>query len=309
MATGETGRFGNGMGASEMEGSEAGSGLGRGVLAMCVAIAATVPFVLAGGLHVGALERVREEARVAKERFERGHADLLAAAALPGIAVDDAVRGREVFMGTCVACHGVDGKGVTGLGKDLTTSNFVALLDDAGFVGFIIEGRPGATPVAMPPRAGNPNLTDDDLRHVVSYVRGLQDPRRMPALPEYVADTKPSEAQKSAALEAAGGDEELAQYIANGNKIFHSLCVACHGQNGVGMAGNGKALVKNEFVNSLNDDDLLEFIKRGRGPTDPKNTTGIQMPPKGGNPAMTDDDILDVISYLRTLQGGASGKK
>ena len=49
------------------------------------------------------------------------------------------------------------------------------------------------------------------------------------------------------------------------------------------------------------DDALLAFIKQGRSPSDPKNTTGIQMPPKGGNPAMSDDDILDVIAYLRTM--------
>ena len=70
---------------------------------------------------------------------------------------------------------------------------------------------------------------------------------------------------------------------------------------------HGKALANNEFIRSLDDDSLLAFIKQGRSPSDPKNTTGIQMPPKGGNPAMSDDDILDVIAYLRTLQGTKPG--
>lgn len=117
---------------------------------------------------------------------------------------------------------------------------------------------------------------------------------------------------KSAALAAAGGDEELAGYIASGNKQFHSMCVVCHGAGGAGIKGNGKALANNDFVRALDDEALLAFIKQGRAPTDPKNTTGIQMPPKGGNPAMSDDDILDVIAYLRTLQGNppsaAAGK-
>jgi disulfide bond formation protein DsbB len=108
-------------------------------------------------------------------------------------------------------------------------------------------------------------------------------------------------------MAAAGGDAELAEYIASGNKLFHTTCVACHGAGGVGITGNGKPLVRNAFVQSLDDDALLAFVKQGRTPTDPKNTTGIQMPPKGGNPAMSDDDILDVIAYLRTLQGGAPG--
>ncbi|QQS09523.1 MAG: cytochrome c [Phycisphaerales bacterium] len=89
--------------------------------------------------------------------------------------------------------------------------------------------------------------------------------------------------------------------------IVPGSCIACHGKGGVGIAGNGKALANNEFIRSLDDDSLLAFIKQGRSPTDPKNSTGIQMPPKGGNPAMSDDDILDVIAYLRTLQGTKPG--
>jgi hypothetical protein len=27
------------------------------------------------------------------------------------------------------------------------------------------------------------------------------------------------------------------------------------------------------------------------------------MPAKGGNPALSEDDLLDIIAYLRTLQG------
>ena len=128
----------------------------------------------------------------------------------------------------------------------------------------------------------------------------------MPELPALVV-TGPSEAQKQAALEAAGGDVELAEYIASGDKQFHSTCVACHGKAGVGIKGNGAALKQNAFVGSLSDDDLLAFIKRGRSPSDPKSTTGIQMPPKGGNPALSDDDLLDIISYLRTLQPKDAG--
>lgn len=134
----------------------------------------------------------------------------------------------------------------------------------------------------------------------------------MPTLPPW--QPKPvelTEADKAAALAAAGGDEELAAFIANGNKLFHSTCVACHGKGGVGIPGNGKTLVNNAFIKSLDADGLLAFVQRGRAPGEPLNTTGIQMPPKGGNPALTEDDILDIIDYLRTLEnaqtGGAEG--
>ena len=89
-----------------------------------------------------------------------------------------ALTGEEIYAGLCVACHGPDAKGITGLGKDLTTSEFLASRTDAEMVDFIIEGRPAdhpdnSTGVGMPPRGGNPSLTDEDLAEVVSYLRSL----------------------------------------------------------------------------------------------------------------------------------------
>lgn len=237
-------------------------------------------------------------------------------AALPAgdvIPLATAARGRDVFERTCAQCHSSAGLGVIGLGKDLVRSDFVADTADPALATFIERGRPiddtsNTTKLPMPAKGGNQSLNHEDLAAVVGYLRGLQDPRRMPQLPAWVpapVKVEVSAQDKSAALAAAGGDEELAGYIAAGDKKFHALCVVCHGAGGVGITGNGKALANNEFIRSLDDDALLAFIKQGRAPTDPKNTTGIQMPPKGGNPAMSEDDILDVIAYLRTLQGAS----
>ncbi len=228
--------------------------------------------------------------------------------ALPRIELSLAMKGREVFEQTCRSCHASSGLGMPGLGKDLVRSDYVAKRDDASLVAFVVKGREvtdplNTTKVAMPPKGGNANLSDAEIGAAIAYVRGLQDPRRMPELPAYVAPpVVVTEAEKAQALAAAGGDAELAAYIASGTKIFNSTCIACHGPGGVGIKGNGKALAENEFVASKNDDDLLAFIKRGRVPGEPLNTTGVAMPPRGGNPALSDDDLLDVISYVRTLQ-------
>lgn len=278
--------------------------VGRAFLMACLISA---PILGIGGREVYKTMAQQAEARLGEITLSHAHADLLAAPALPVLPLTEATLGRDLFAGACVACHGVDARGVAGLGKNLLVSNFVASQSDEQLKQFLVTGRPNAKPVGMPPKAGRDDLTDEDLRHLVVYMRGLQDPRRMPELPAMVADAPPTAAQQDAALAAAGGDEELAGYIASGDKLFHSSCMACHGKGGVGIAGNGKALVKNEFIRSLDDDSLLAFIKQGRSPTDPENSTGIQMPPKGGNPAMSDDDILDVIAYLRTLQGSTPG--
>ena len=238
------------------------------------------------------------------------HPRLAALPAGPMIDLAAATHGRDVFERACAQCHASSGLGKQGLGKSLVRSDFIADRDDAEMIAFVVVGRPiddplNTTKVLMPPKGGVSSLTDGDVSAVVTYVRGLQDPRRMPQLPAYVpAPIVVSEQDKADALAAAGGDKELAGYIASGSKRFASTCIACHGEAGAGVKGNGKMLQKNEFIQSLNDDQLLAFLKRGRDPSDPKNTTGIGMPPKGGNPAFTDDDLLDIIAYLRTLQGG-----
>lgn len=88
--------------------------------------------------------------------------------------------------------------------------------------------------------------------------------------------------------------------VAQGQQLYIG-CSACHGPDALGVQGLGKDLVNSEFVHSLSDADLLTFIKMGRPIWDEMNTTGIDMPSRGGNPTLTDDDILAIIAYLRSL--------
>ncbi len=232
----------------------------------------------------------------ASNRWER----LAQETAGPVVDLDAAVSGRDLFRSACAACHGMGGEG--GLGKSIAQSDFVAGLDDTALRDFIAAGRPDAKPLPMPPKGGRDDLTLAQLEDITAYIRGLQDPRRMPALPEVAAAPAPTAEEKNAALAAAGGDEELAEYIASGAKLYAGSCIACHGPGGVGIKGNGKALAKSAFIADQDDDALLAFIARGRDPSDPKNTTGVGMPAKGGNPALSEDDLLDIIAYLRSLQ-------
>lgn len=284
------------------------SGLRETGIAVALACLVAAPFVAIGGWRVYANWSAHQQAIIAAAELPLAYERLVAAPALPTVDAARAAHGRDVFLTTCVACHGPNGRGVTGLGKDLVESDFVAAQSDEDLAKFLAVGRPDARPLAMPPRGGRADLTDDDLHALVVYLRGLQDPRRMPDLPApALASAAPTEDEKAKALAAAGGDEELAEYIASGTKLFNTTCIACHGAGGVGITGNGKPLVNNEFIRGLDDDALLAFIQRGRDPSDPKNTTGVGMPPKGGNPALSEDDLLDIIAYLRTLPGNDPG--
>lgn len=279
-----------------------GSGLREcGVAAIWAVLTAAV-IAAPGAISIITDLRNKERARLAAIEAAQAYERIVAAPAAASLPIEQAAHGRDLFATTCVACHGPTGTGVDGLGKNLCESDFVAAASDADLVQFIIAGRPTANP-PMPPRAGRPDLTETDIADLVVYLRGLQDARRLPELPAMVAAKVEVTAEETAdALKAAGGDAELAGWIASGKKIYATTCIACHGPDGAGVKGNGKPLATSEFVASLNDDDLLAFILKGRDPSDPKNTTGVGMPPKGGNPVLSEDDLLDVISYLRSLQ-------
>ena len=94
---------------------------------------------------------------------------------------------------------------------------------------------------------------------------------------------------------ASAGDPEA------GKQQFDMVCIACHGPGGVGVEGLGKPFTTSEFLLTVDDQELLEFVKTGRPVGHPDNTTGVDMPPKGGNPALTDEQLLDIIAYIRTL--------
>lgn len=89
--------------------------------------------------------------------------------------------------------------------------------------------------------------------------------------------------------------------VSAGEQIFQSTCVACHGFDARGVPGLGKPLIGSEFVNGLNDEELVAFITRGRDITDPLNTTFVMMPPKGGNPALSETNLYEVVAYIRTI--------
>lgn len=97
------------------------------------------------------------------------------------------------------------------------------------------------------------------------------------------------------AVQVSLGDPEA------GKEQYDMICIACHGPTGEGIEGLGKPFTTSEFLRERSDEEMVEFIKTGRPSGDPLNTTGVDMPPKGGNPALTDEQILDIIAYVRTL--------
>ncbi len=222
-------------------------------------------------------------------------------------------EGQALFVATCSACHGPDAHGIVGLGKDLINSEFVHSQTDADLLTFVKTGRPiwdaaNTTGIDMPPKGGNPALTDEQILKIIAYIRGSSDAPVASGgdVVNAASDTPvaPIVEPTTAPVEDTTVNESL---VSEGQALFVATCSACHGPDAHGIVGLGKDLVVSEFVHGLTDADLLTFVKTGRPLWDAANTTGIDMPPRGGNPALTDDQILKIIAYIRSLQNPESG--
>lgn len=102
-----------------------------------------------------------------------------ASAAPPGTPTSgNLAEGRNIFMSSCAACHGVDGRGLPKLGKALVGNPFVTTQTDDELVAFIRRGRSthesgNTSGVDMPASGGLPMLSDGQLKSVITFVRGL----------------------------------------------------------------------------------------------------------------------------------------
>jgi len=207
--------------------------------------------------------------------------------------------GREVFRNACAVCHGQDGEGVPRLGKPLRNSAYVQYTNNEAMFELIAEGRKvdhplNTTGALMPPR-GAVGLNDDQLHDVIAYLRDMQEPGE----PTVSVDAW------DLTSEEGGGQVALQLDAHPGYQLYISSCAACHGDGAEGVEGIGLPLTTSGFVRGESDDDLVKFIKMGRPIWDANNTTGIDMPPKGGNPAITDDQLQQIVEYLRALQDQA----
>lgn len=91
----------------------------------------------------------------------------------------------------------------------------------------------------------------------------------------------------------SGGDPD------KGKAIYAKACVSCHGANGRGTLRGAPDFSKKGGVLKESHAALQDHIIRGfKSPGSP-----AAMPPRGGKPGLTDQDMKDVHAYLHKAFG------
>lgn len=96
------------------------------------------------------------------------------------LALGDSVFHGKVGAALCYVCHGPAGKGVTGLGPNLTDKEWLNGDGSLAFIEKTVETgvpKPKKSPAPMPPRGGG-QLNESQIKAVAAYVYSLSHPKK-----------------------------------------------------------------------------------------------------------------------------------
>lgn len=196
--------------------------------------------------------------------------------------------GQEVYEAACVACHG---SGALGAPRFENKGDWGARIGQ-GYDTLVKNAIEGIR--QMPPRGGNADLTDAEVARAVAYMAnaaGASFKAPEGAAPaEAVAATPEAEAAPAEPTTVAAAPKPD---LAMGKKVYQSTCALCHAASIAGAPKPG---------------DMAAWAPRvaqGYATLYNHAITGIRgMPPKGGNPSLTEADIANAVGYMFSESGG-----
>lgn len=187
--------------------------------------------------------------------------------------------GEEVFNAVCTSCHT---SGALGAPKLNAKGDWASRLGQ-GFEKLTANAINGIR--AMPPRGGNPDLTDDEMVRAVAYLANSAGAKF--AAPEASSPSATAAPADAAAPAATSVKIAAASDPAKGKSVYEASCGACHG---AGVAGAPKLGDKAAWGPRIKTgyDALYGSALKGKG----------AMPAKGGNAGLSDDDVKAAVDYL-----------
>jgi disulfide bond formation protein DsbB/mono/diheme cytochrome c family protein len=79
-----------------------------------------------------------------------------------------------------------------------------------------------------------------------------------------------------------------------GSRLFTQSCAGCHAPQGFGHVN-----IRSSWLAGKSDADIVAAIKKGRTATDPENFSKQAMPPYGGQPLLTEEQLIQLAQHLR----------
>ena len=205
------------------------------------------------------------------------------------------LTGEQVFGQVCKTCHETGLAGAPKVGDKAAWGKVIAEGEKVAFEHAINGFK------AMPPKGGNSDLTDDEVKRAVVFMASKAGanwtapavtavataPAAAPTSAAPVASAAASPAPAATPPAAVASAAPAAAGAADGKKIYESTCIACHG---AGIAGAPKFGDKAAWAPRLKAgmDAVYEIALHGKG----------VMPPKGGNPSLSDADVKAAVNYM-----------
>ena len=194
--------------------------------------------------------------------------------------------GKEVYDIACTTCHTLGVAGSPKLGDKASWANRITK-GEATLVNNVINGFN-----IMPPRGGNAELSDAEVKLAVQYMLTTIDVGEMSTQvsePTTVpkASVKPPEKQVEAAPSQAIAGK-------SGKEVYDMACTTCHT---FGVAGSPKLDDKASWANRITKGEatLVNNVINGFN----------VMPPRGGNAELSDAEVKLAVQYMLTTVGGA----
>ncbi len=212
---------------------------------------------------------------------------------------DDYVRPDQItdfhvlFGKSCSGCHGMDGQ--LGPAPPINDPVFQAIISDEQLTSIVSNGRHGTRMPAFE-QANGGSLTAEQVQIIVNGIREEWAGKKaaLEMLPTYsVSRTDP------AGLKSAD--------VSHGQQVFASVCSDCHGDRGQGGAEAGP-IASNALGRLMSDQLLRRIVITGRPDLGMPNFVELGEMTSIGRP-MNDQEISDVVAYVRLLQSGADAEQ
>jgi cytochrome c5 len=235
----------------------------------------------------------KPEAPVAPQAPEQNAAQQMAQTDTGGQKyLKEGALGQQVYQNTCFTCHDVGVAQAPVIGDSAAWQQRAGAGLDALY-NSALNGKG-----LMPPKAGNASLSREQVIAAVDYMlatAGVSAAAAAPAAEQ--AQTESAPATQQAAAEAAAAETPAApaaeaapaavQATIDGEKIYRGLCFSCHDGGIAGAPKLGdKAAWEPRIATGL--DALHNSTLNGKG----------VMPAKGGNPALSDDEIRAAVDWM-----------